>query len=117
MIWEQNYWIDTNNSGANIESVLRLYTDGSKQLGKGGFGAVLLDEDDLVLQQTNGDYSREAIMKSASNIKELRVPMLLPGITIDTSPTDFFPIEAMALARIKGQTWERFGDVISAESE
>lgn len=70
-----------------------------------------------VLQQAGGDYSRENIMKAASNIKELRVPMLLPGITIDTSPTDFFPIEAMALARIKGETWERFGDVISAESE
>jgi len=70
-----------------------------------------------VLQQTNGDYSRERVMKAAANLKELRVPMLLPGITVDTSPTDFYPIEAMVLARIKGETWERFGDVISTESE
>ena len=56
-------------------------------------------------------------MAKAASIKELRVPMLLPGIIVDTSPTDFYPIEAMGLARIKGETWERFGDVISAETE
>lgn len=70
-----------------------------------------------VLKRANGDYSRESIMKSAASITELRVPMLLPGITVDTSATDFYPIEAMALARVKGETWERFGDIISAETE
>ena len=95
----------------------KYYPDGDKTSSFTPYGYAACKTLLHVLQQTNGDYSREAIMKSASNIKELRVPMLLPGITIDTSPTDFFPIEAMALARIKGETWERFGDVISAESE
>ena len=95
----------------------KYYPDGDKTSSFTPYGYAACKTLLHVLQQTNGDYSREAIMKSASNIKELRVPMLLPGITIDTSPTDFFPIEAMALARIKGETWERFGDVISAETE
>lgn len=95
----------------------KYYPDGDKTSSFTPYGYAACKTLLHVLQQTNGDYSREAIMKSAANIKELRVPMLLPGITIDTSPTDFFPIEAMALARIKGETWERFGDVISAETE
>ena len=42
--------------------------------------------------------------------------MLLPGITISTSPTDFYPIQSVQLARFKGETWELFGDIMSAES-
>jgi len=43
--------------------------------------------------------------------------MLLPGITINTSPTDFYPIQSLRLARFKGETWELFGDIISNESD
>ena len=69
------------------------------------------------LKNAGGDYSRENIMKAAANIKEFRAPLLLPGIVVDTSATDFYPIEAMQLQRIEGETWKLFGDVISAESE
>jgi branched-chain amino acid transport system substrate-binding protein len=41
--------------------------------------------------------------------------MLLPGISINTSPTDFAPIEQLQLMRFKGEKWELFGDVISAD--
>ena len=44
-----------------------------------------------------------------------RVPLLLPGITVSTSPTDFYPIQSVQLARFKGETWELFGDIMSAE--
>jgi hypothetical protein len=69
------------------------------------------------LKLAGGDYSRENIMKAAASLKEFRAPLLLPGIVVDTSPTDFYPIEAMQLQRIEGETWKLFGDVISAESE
>jgi len=42
--------------------------------------------------------------------------LCLPGITINTSPTDFYPIQAVQLARFKGETWDLFGDVMHAES-
>ena len=42
--------------------------------------------------------------------------VLLPGITVSTSPTDYYPIQAVQLSRFKGETWELFGDVMHAES-
>jgi branched-chain amino acid transport system substrate-binding protein len=65
-----------------------------------------------VLKQCGDDLSRENIMKQAANLKELELPLLLPGIRINTSPTDFFPIEQMQLQRFDGNVWVLFGDVI-----
>jgi len=65
-----------------------------------------------VLEQCSGDFSRESIMKQATNIRNLEVPMLLPGIMVNTSPTDYHTIRALQLARWDGRSWVRFGDVI-----
>jgi branched-chain amino acid transport system substrate-binding protein len=51
-------------------------------------------------------------MKQAANLKDLQLPMLLPGVKIGTGPTDFAPIEAMQLSRFDGKQWERYGSVI-----
>jgi branched-chain amino acid transport system substrate-binding protein len=67
-----------------------------------------------VLKQCGNDFSRENIMKQAANIKKLSVPVLLPGVTVSTSPTNFHPIQQMQLTRWTGSTYERFGDVIDA---
>ncbi len=69
-----------------------------------------------VLEQAGDDLSRENIMKEAANLRDVRVPMLLPGININTSPSDFYPIESMQLSKFNGKNWELFGDIISAES-
>jgi branched-chain amino acid transport system substrate-binding protein len=55
-------------------------------------------------------------MKQASSFSKFRVPMLLPGITVNTSPTDFYPIQSVRLARFDGAKWSLFGDVLSNES-
>jgi branched-chain amino acid transport system substrate-binding protein len=68
-----------------------------------------------VLKQCGDDLTRENIMKQAANIRDFRTEMLLPGITINTSPTDFAPIDQLQLMRFKGEKWEMFGDVISGE--
>lgn len=65
-----------------------------------------------VLEQCNGDFSRENVMKQATNLRELNVPILLPGITVSTSPTNYHPIRSMQMARWDGTTWKRFGEVI-----
>ena len=57
------------------------------------------------------------LMKQAASLRDLEIPMLLPGIKINTSPTDFYPIQSVRLQRFKGETWELFGDVISNESQ
>ncbi len=67
-----------------------------------------------VLKQCGNDFSRENIMKQAANIKNLSLAMLLPGIKINTSPTDFAPIEQEQLARFDGERWVLFGELYDA---
>jgi ABC-type branched-subunit amino acid transport system substrate-binding protein len=68
-----------------------------------------------VLQQCGDDLTRENVMKQAANLKDFRTEMLLPGITINTSPSDFAPISQLQLMRFKGEKWELFGEVISGD--
>jgi len=68
------------------------------------------------LRRCGDDLTRANVMKQAASFQKFRVPMLLPGITVTTSPTDYFPIQAVQLQRFKGQSWELFGDILSAES-
>jgi branched-chain amino acid transport system substrate-binding protein len=56
-------------------------------------------------------------MRQAENLHNVALPMLLPGIAISTSPTDFAPVKQMQLERFDGTTWKLFGSVISAESK
>jgi branched-chain amino acid transport system substrate-binding protein len=65
-----------------------------------------------VLKQCGKDFSRENIMKQATNLN-MSNGMLLPGIRITTSPTDYHPIKQMQLAKFNGKTWVLFGEVIS----
>jgi branched-chain amino acid transport system substrate-binding protein len=65
-----------------------------------------------VLEQCDGDFSRENIMKQATNVKNLELPVLLPGIRVNTSPTDYHTVRALQLARWNGKSWVRFGDII-----
>ena len=67
-----------------------------------------------VLKQCGTDFSRENIMKQASNIKPLSLPLLLPGMMAATTPTDFRPLKSLQLQRWKTNTWERFGAIIGA---
>lgn len=65
-----------------------------------------------VLRQCEGDFSRENIMRQVANIHDLEVPLLLPGIKVSTSPTNFHPIRQMQLQKWSGEHWERFGEII-----
>jgi branched-chain amino acid transport system substrate-binding protein len=65
-----------------------------------------------VLKQCGDNLTREHIMQQAASIKDLELPLLLPGIKVNTSPTDFFPIEQMQLMRFDGTVWVLFGDII-----
>jgi branched-chain amino acid transport system substrate-binding protein len=65
-----------------------------------------------VLKQCDGNFSRANVMTQAANLHDAYDPVLLPGIKVNTSPTNFHPIKAMQLQKWTGTTWERFGDVI-----
>jgi branched-chain amino acid transport system substrate-binding protein len=70
-----------------------------------------------VLKQCGDDLTRENIMRQAANLKNIDVPLLIPGVKINTSPTDFYPIQSVKLSRFKGETWELFGDILSSDSK
>ena len=65
-----------------------------------------------VLKACGDDLSRENIMKQMTSIKDLQVPMMLPGIKWNTSASDFFLIESAQLQRFDGKGWVRFGKVL-----
>lgn len=68
-----------------------------------------------VLKQCGDNLTRENVMKQAANLKNFRTSVLLPGIDIDTSPTDFAPVKKLQLMKFRGERWELFGDVISGD--
>ncbi|MBN9584644.1 MAG: branched-chain amino acid ABC transporter substrate-binding protein [Afipia sp. 62-7] len=68
-----------------------------------------------VLKACGDNLTRENIMKQAASIKDLQLEMGLPGIKLNTSATDFAPIEQLQMMRFKGERWEMFGPIISGE--
>src|SRR3546814_13505381 len=63
------------------------------------------------LEQCGDDLTRANVMKQAANLKDVKIPMLLPGITVNTGPKDYFPIEQMQLGKFNGKSWELFGEI------
>jgi len=69
-----------------------------------------------VLQMCGDDLTRANVMKQAASLKGFAPDTLLPGITISTSATDYAPIKQLRMMRFKGETWDLFGDIISADA-
>jgi ABC-type branched-subunit amino acid transport system substrate-binding protein len=92
----------------------KYYPDGALDDQSNAFGynvAILMTQ---VLKQAGNDLSRENIMRQAANVKNFELPLLLPGIKVNTSPTDFAPIEQEQLAKFDGEKWSLFGEIIDA---
>jgi branched-chain amino acid transport system substrate-binding protein len=69
-----------------------------------------------VLRQCGTDFSRENVMRQATNIAPMDIPTLLPGIKVQSQPTNFNVIRQMQLQRWDGRSWVRFGNVIEGAS-
>ena len=65
-----------------------------------------------VLKQCGDDLTRANVMRQAANLKNLQLPLALPGVKINTSPTDFYPFESLQLQRFDGKQWVLYGSVI-----
>jgi ABC-type branched-subunit amino acid transport system substrate-binding protein len=68
-----------------------------------------------VLTQCGDNLTRENIMKQAASLKDFRTEVMLPGIKVNTGPDDFAPISQLQLMKFKGERWNLFGDIISAD--
>jgi branched-chain amino acid transport system substrate-binding protein len=65
-----------------------------------------------ILRRCGNDLTRENIMRQAAGLKELRLPMLLPGISVNTSPTDYATLQEAYMVRFDGEKWLPFGDLL-----
>jgi branched-chain amino acid transport system substrate-binding protein len=95
--------------------IQKWYPDANRIDGSVGYGMMLAQTLVQVLKQCGDNLTRENVMKQAANLKDFELGLLLPGIKINTSPTDFYPIEQEQLQRFQGETWVRFGPIISGE--
>jgi branched-chain amino acid transport system substrate-binding protein len=93
----------------------KYFPDGDRTSSFTVYGYTVARTLEQVLKQAGDDLTRENVMKQAANLKNATVPTLLPGVTMNTSPTDFFPIEQMQMMRFNGERWELFGPVIAGE--
>ncbi|WP_315763594.1 MULTISPECIES: ABC transporter substrate-binding protein [unclassified Bradyrhizobium] len=108
-------WVNDPGMKAYLEFMTKDFPEGDK-LDNGtvvGYGvAQTLVQ---VLKQCGDNLTRENVMKQAASLRDFRTEVLLPGITINTSATDFAPISQLQLMRFTGERWQLFGDVISAD--
>jgi hypothetical protein len=95
----------------------KYYPDGSTVDDFNVYGYTVAQGLAQVLKQCGNDLSRANVMKQAASLKDLTLPMLLPGIKVNTSPTDFYPIEQEQLAKFDGERWVNFGELFDASKK
>jgi ABC-type branched-subunit amino acid transport system substrate-binding protein len=105
-------WDDDPEMREFLDWMARYYPDGDMRdayVVAAYWRSALLVE---VLRRAGGDLSRENVMRQAADLRNVRAPLLLPGVTVETSPSDYRPIERFQFARFDGRSWARFGAVV-----
>jgi branched-chain amino acid transport system substrate-binding protein len=95
----------------------KYYPEGNVQDPFNVYGVLVSQTLVQVFKQCGNDLSRQNIMKQAANIKDLALPLLLPGIKINTGPNDYYPIEQEQLAKFDGERWVLFGEIFDASQK
>ncbi len=95
----------------------KYYPEGNVEDGFNVYGYSVAQTMVQVLKQCGNDLSRANVMRQAANLKDFSLPMLLPGIKVNTSPTDFYPIEQEQLAKFDGERWALFGEIYDASKK
>ena len=90
----------------------KYFPDGNPKEGYSLYAYTVAQVLKIVLEQCKGNFSRDNIMAQANNLRDVEVPTLLPGIKVNTSPTNHHPLQQLQLQRIEGPGWLRFGEVI-----
>jgi len=90
----------------------KYYPDGNLAASENFYGWSVAQTMVQVLKQCGNDLTRENVMRQAASLKNFVLPGALPGIKLNTSPTDFAPFESVQLARFDGKEWVRFGEII-----
>jgi branched-chain amino acid transport system substrate-binding protein len=108
-------WINDPAMKRWVTFMKKYYPEGNTSDAFNVYGVLVAQTLEQVLRQAGKDLSRQNIMKQAANLKNVDLPLLLPGILIETGPSDFAPIEQMQLIRFDGAKFVRFGEVLGGK--
>jgi branched-chain amino acid transport system substrate-binding protein len=108
-------WNDDAGKKEWLAFMEKYYPEGDKTSTFTVYGHLVAQTVVQVLQQCGDDLTRENVMRQAANLKDVSFGMLLPGVKINTSATDFFPIEQMQMSRFNGESFELFGPIFNGE--
>jgi branched-chain amino acid transport system substrate-binding protein len=108
-------WKDDAGMKAFDEFLTKYFPEGNRIDASVMFGYTVAQGLVHVLKACGDNLTRENVMKQAASIKDLQLGGLLPGIKVNTGPSDFAPISQLQLQRFKGEKWDLFGDIISAD--
>ena len=92
----------------------RYYPEGDKDDSYAVFGYAVSQMLAEVLKRCGHDLSRSSVLRQARSLRDFRVSVMLPGIFINSSPTDYNLIKQMRLVQFDGRTWQSIGDVIDS---
>jgi branched-chain amino acid transport system substrate-binding protein len=108
-------WKDDPATKEWVAFMDRYYPDGDKADSLNVVGYLVAQTMIQVLKQAGDDLTRSNIMKQAASLKGVELGMLLPGITLETGPADYFPLEQLQSMRFEGSSWYLFGDIIRGD--
>src|SRR6516164_820544 len=108
-------WDDDDGMKKFVAFLAKYYPDGNKLDGSLVYGYAIAQTMVKVLEMCGDDLTRANVMRQAANMKDFKPDTLLPGIAINTSPTNFAPISQLQMMRFKGEKWDLFGDIISSD--
>ncbi len=108
-------WADSKDIKDYFAFMKKYYPEGDPKEYNNAYGYMQSSMLMQTLKQCGNDLTRENVMRQAANLKNLEVPILLPGIKVNTSPTDFYPIEQQILAKFDGKEWKNFGDLLDKQ--
>ena len=105
-------WADSKDVKDYFAFMKKYYPEGDPKEYNNSYGYMQAGMLMKVLKQCGNDLTRDNIMRQAANLTNVELPILLPGVRVNTSATDFFPIEQLMMAKFDGKEWKNFGDLL-----
>jgi branched-chain amino acid transport system substrate-binding protein len=95
----------------------KYYPDGDKESNLNVYGYITAQLLVQVLKQCGDDLTRENVLKQATHLKNVELDLLLPGITVTTTPNDYRVNKQLQMVRFDGERWQRFGSIVTDEAK
>jgi len=95
----------------------KYYPDGDKYSSLNVYGYITTQLLVHVLKQCGDDLTRDNVLKQSSHLSHVELDLLLPGITVSTTPIDYRVNKQLQMVRFDGERWEKFGSIITDEAK